>query len=240
MSKSYLLCFHDLSVWNFKTVASILQEIQDITKTPFSILVIPDTEGASHEQIQEYRKFLYDLQDKGFELALHGFRHHAKLSKDRSYIGLCQMKMTNGEAEFAGICKQKTKKLLKQGLEAWFSLMEQEGQKTPSPVAFIPPTWYGNKSLPSLVNRAGMLYESRIALSPVIGRTKASPVVSFAGIPRASEPLAFLWGELMLKSPVGVPRIALHPEDFPRLKYPIKKLIRSATAQRRIIFYRDI
>ena len=240
MSKSYLLCFHDLSVWNFKTVASILQEIQDITKTPFSILVIPDTEGASHEQIQEYRNFLHELQEKGFELALHGFRHHAKLSKDRSYIGLCQMKMTNGEAEFAGMSKRRTQKLLDQSINAWNQLLQQEGQETPRPAAFIPPTWFGSKSLPTLVNHAGMLYESRTTLNPVIGKNKISPVVSFAGIPRASEPLAFLWGELMLKSPVGIPRIALHPEDFPRLKYPIKKLIRSATAQRRIIFYRDI
>ncbi|MCQ2098653.1 MAG: DUF2334 domain-containing protein [Fibrobacter sp.] len=242
MANKFLLCFHDYSVWNFKKVTPILYKLRDLAGGPFSVLVIPDTSAANKSLVQEFRETLWKLHDEGFELALHGYRHRAKLSPDRSYRGLFEMKLTNGEAEFSGLCKHKSKKLLKQAISAWDTLLNSErpDYRRIHPAAFIPPTWYGNPSLPNQVRKANMHYESRFALTPIIGYPLLSPVVSFAGIPRAAEKIAFLFGRLMLKTPFGYPRIALHPSDFPRLKKPIQELIKKARSSGKIMFYRDI
>lgn len=242
MNSKYLLCFHDYSVWNFRKVTPILHKLKEMVGSPFSILVIPDTAAANEELVQDFRKTLVRLHNEGYELALHGFKHKAKLSPDRSYRGLFEMKLTNGEAEFSGLCKHKSLKLLKQGISAWNKLLN-EGRPSSErihPAAFIPPTWYGNPSLPNQVRRNNMHYESRFALTPIIGYPLFSPVVSFAGIPRIMEGPAVLFGKLMLKSPFGIPRIALHPDDFPRLRRPIMNLIKKASSQGKVMFYRDL
>lgn len=242
MSQKFLLCFHDFNVWNFRKITPILYSLKEMVGSPFSILVIPDTAAASEEQVDVFRKTLWQLHNDGFELALHGYKHKAKLSPDRSYAGLFEMKLTNGEAEFAGLCKHKSLKLLKQSVAAWDKLVNKDRDinNRIHPTAFIPPTWYGNSALPNQVRRANMHYESRFALTPIIGYPLISPVVSFAGIPKFLEGTAFLFGKLMLKSPFGVPRIALHPNDFPRLSVPIKKLIQKASSKGRVMFYRDL
>ena len=43
MSRKFLLCFHDFSVWNHQKVTPILEELKDLAGAPFSVLFIPDT-----------------------------------------------------------------------------------------------------------------------------------------------------------------------------------------------------
>ena len=242
MANKFLLCFHDYSVWNFRKTTPILYRLRDLAGGPFSILVIPDTSAACEKRVREFREALMKLHDEGFELALHGYKHRAKLSPDRSYRGLIEMKLTNGEAEFSGLCKHKSLKLLKKAIAAWDKLLNDNTppEKRIHPAAFIPPTWYGSSSLPNQVRKANMHYESRFALTPIIGYPLFSPVVSFAGIPRPMERWAYLFGRLMMKIPFGYPRIAIHPDDFPRLEGTIRKLIEKAVKKGKIMFYKDI
>ena len=135
--KKFLLCFHDFSVWNYRKVVPVLEALKDLVGAPFSVLVIPDTEKASAEAVQEFRETLLRLKGEGFELALHGYKHKAEFSQGRSYAGLVAMNLTHGEAEFAGLCKYESERLLSAGLSAWNELLE--GVR---PTAFIPPTWY--------------------------------------------------------------------------------------------------
>lgn len=242
MSHKYLLCFHDYSIWNYKEVTPILHELKDIAGAPFSILVIPDVRGASESQIQDFRKVLLDLHQEGFELALHGFLHKADMSLARSYLGHFQLKMTNNEAEFAGLNKATSRSLLNKSVKAWNDLINQ-GEflgKRIHPAAFVPPTWYGNPYLSGQARKSNLQFESRFTLEPIIGNTIASPVVSFAGIPRSMEKWAILFGKFMLKQPFGRPRIALHPCDFPRLKDEIVQLIQQARLSSKISYYRDL
>lgn len=221
----------------------VLESLKDLAGAPFSVLVIPDVEGASEGVISGFRNAISQLKKEGFELALHGFKHKAEFSQGRSYAGLIGMNLTGGEAEFAGLSEYESSRLLQLGLDGWKSLMpsaDAECSERNSPVAFVPPTWYSNKFLPGQVRAAKMLYEDRYSLTTVKGRRYASPVVSFAGIPKSLEGVAFSFGKIMLKFPFGVPRIALHPVDFPRLENPIHDLLRLAISQRKLTYYKNL
>ena len=233
--KKFLLCFHDFSVWNFQKVTPILEDLKDLAGGPFSVLVIPDTEKASPEAVEGFRETLVRLADEGFELALHGYKHKAEFSQGRSYMGLIGMNLTQGEAEFAGLSEYESERLLWCGLEAWNKLMETR------PVAFVPPTWYSNGFLPMQVRKAGMLYEGRSFIASAIGKRYASPVVSFAGILPFMQNIAYIYGKAVFKLPVGVPRLALHPSDFPQLEGRVRDLIRLALGSgRKLSHYKDL
>ena len=244
MARKFLLCFHDFSVWNYQKVAPTLEELKDLAGAPFSVLVIPDTENATPDAIEGFKKTLQQLKADGFELALHGYKHQAEFSQGRSYAGLIGMNLTNGEAEFAGLSEFESSRLLHAGLDAWNALFEIPGQARndiEKPPAFIPPTWYSNKFLPSQVHAEKMLYEDRYALVTAKGKRYASPVASFAGIPSCLIKAAFKFGSIILKIPVGLPRIALHPVDFPERKEKIHDLIRVAlNCGRKLTLYKDL
>ena len=242
MANKFLLCFHDFSVWNYRKVTPILEELRDLAGAPFSVLVIPDTEKASPEAVQGFRETLLQLKNEGFELALHGYKHRAEFSQGRSYMGLIGMNLTHGEAEFAGLSEYESSRLLQAGLDAWRKLFcETDDGALDHPVAFVPPTWYSNTYLLSQVHAAKMLYEDRWSLTTVKGRRYLSPVASFAGIPRALENLAFAWGRMIFKIPVGVPRLAVHPSDFPRMEAKLHDLIREGLgAHRKLARYKDL
>ena len=244
MARKFLLCFHDFSVWNYQKVTPILEKLKDLAGAPFSILVIPDTETAPSDTVRDFRATLTQLKSEGFELALHGFKHKAEFSQGRSYAGLIAMNLTQGEAEFAGLSEFESSRLLHAGLDAWEKLFEVPGQvrnDIEKPTAFIPPTWYSNKFLPTQVHAEKMLYEDRFALVTSRGKRYASPVASFAGIPDFMTKTAFKFGDIILKVPVGLPRIALHPVDFPKHEIQIKNLIRTALGcGRRLTQYKDL
>ena len=251
MARKFLLCFHDFSVWNYQKMAPILEELKDLAGAPFSVLVIPDTEKAPSDTVEGFKSTLRKLKADGFELALHGYKHQAEFSQGRSYMGLIGMNLTNGEAEFAGLSEFESSRLLHAGLDAWKKLFEIPGQArndvsqarndVEKPAAFIPPTWYSNKFLPSQVHAEKMLYEERFALVTAKGKRYASPVASFAGIPDFLIKAAFKFGAFALKIPVGLPRIALHPVDFPARTEKIHDLIRIAlNSGRKLSQYKDL
>ncbi len=236
MAGKFLLCFHDFSVWNYQKVVPILEELRDLAGRPFNVLVIPDTEKASPEAIDGFRAALLKLKAEGFELALHGYKHKAEFSQGRSYAGLVAMNLTHGEAEFAGLCKYESERLLSAGLSAWNELLE--GVR---PTAFIPPTWYSNSFLRRQVRQQGMLFEDRFSVVTAAGRSFVSPVTSFAGIPKFLVMPAFKFGEAILKIPFGLPRIALHPVDFPSRMGEVRDVIRTALSNgRKLVRYSDL
>ncbi len=244
-AKKFLLCFHDFSVWNYQTIMPVLEGIKDLAGGPFSILVIPSTEGADEATVAGFKASLRQLYNEGYELALHGYKHKADFSQGRSYLGLAAMSITNREAEFAGLSQFESERILNQGLSAWVDLFKvsnnEDTSATPRPAAFIPPTWWSNKFLQLQVCGAGMLYEDRFSLTTRKGKRYASPVTSFAGIPNFAIKPMFSIGEFLMKVPFGLPRIALHPTDFPTHRAKIKHMIRTALGSgRTLVHYRDI
>ena len=245
MSRKFLLCFHDFSVWNYQQVLPILDELKDVAGRPFCVLVIPDTENATLEATQGFRDALVQLKSDGFELALHGFKHKAEFSQGRSYAGLIGMNMTSGEAEFAGLSEYESSRLLQAALSAWKTLFENSQQEqngaSLNPVAFVPPTWFSNKYLPGQVRAEKMLYEDRFSLTTADGLRYASPVASFAGIPKATEKTAIAYAALIMKLPMGLPRLAVHPVDFPQFRNVIHDTIRVAqNNNRKLVHYSEL
>lgn len=238
MARKFLLCFHDFSVWNYQKVAPILEELKDLAGRPFSVLVIPDTEKAPSDMVKGFREMLQKLKADGFELALHGYKHKAEFSQGRSYMGLIGMNLTNGEAEFAGLSEYESDRLLQAGLAAWNELFGEQAEK---PVAFIPPTWYSNNFLCKQVRKLGILFEDRFSITTMRGNRYASLVTSFAGIPDFLIKPAFKFGEFILKIPVGLPRIALHPVDFPTRAGEVRNILRTALGSgRKLVRYADL
>ena len=236
------MCFHDFSVWNYQAMLPVLDELKDLAGKPFSVLVIPSTEGADDSTINGFKIALQHLHEEGFELALHGYKHKADFSQGRSYLGLAAMKITNREAEFAGLSQFESERMLNQGLTAWANLLNiSETEEGPRPTAFIPPTWWSNKFLKKQAGGKGMLYEDRFSMTTRKGKRYVSPVASFAGIPDFAFKPMFAMGELFLKAPFGTPRIALHPTDFPHHRAKIKHMIRTALGcGRQLVHYRDL
>ena len=241
MSRKFLLCFHDFSVWNFRTSLPILEELRDLAGRPFSVLVIPDTENATDDTIAGFRETLAKLKSEGFEMALHGFKHKAEFSQGRSYAGLIGMNLTGGEAEFAGLSEYESSRLLQAALSAWKTLFADENGIAEAPVAFVPPTWFSNKFLLGQVRAEKMLYEDRFSLTTANGLRYASPVASFAGIPKITEKAAVAYAAFIMKLPVGLPRLAVHPVDFPRLRGVVRDTIRVALNNRRkLVHYSEL
>ena len=73
------------------------------------------------------------------------------------------------------------------------------------------------------------------------GNRYASLVTSFAGIPDFLIKPAFKFGEFILKIPVGLPRIALHPVDFPTRAGEVRNILRTALGSgRELARYADL
>lgn len=241
MRKRFLLCFHDFCVWNYQTVLPIIESLKDLAGRPFSILVVPSVDGASASIVSGFKQALSRLKEEGFELALHGFKHKAEFSQGRSYMGLVSMNVTGGEAEFAGLSECESSRLLQAGLDAWHELFPEGTEKRECPAAFVPPTWYSNKYLSRQVRAAKMLYENRFSMTTAKGKLYFSPVASFAGIPSAMQKGAILFAQSILNVPMGLPRLAIHPMDFPDLEKEIQNLIRLALANKReLVHYSEL
>jgi len=246
MSRKFLLCFHDISVWNYQKVLPEILSLKDLCGRGFSLLVIPCTDGAAPDAVRGFRDTLLQLESQGFELALHGYKHKAEFSQGRSYMGLVGMSVTGGEAEFAGLCEYESARLLQCGLKAWedmFSAGETDAGLVvhAKPVAFVPPTWYSNKYLPRQVRDARMLYEDRFSLTTAKGFRYASPVASFAGLPASLEKVSIAFGSFIMKLPFGIPRLALHPTDFPQKNGVIRDIVRVAQSNRRkLVHYSEL
>lgn len=241
MARKFLLCFHDISVWNFQKVVPEIRSLKELCGRGFSLLVIPCTDGASPELVSEFRDTLLQLESEGFELALHGYKHKAEFSQGRSYMGLVGMSLTGGEAEFAGLSEYESSRLLQCGLKSWDELFTEAGSTSAvvhaRPAAFVPPTWYSNRYLPGQVRAAKMLYEDRFSVTTPKGFRYASPVASFAGLPASLEKISVAFGSLIMKLPVGIPRLAVHPVDFPHMQGVIRDIVRAALNNRRTLVH---
>lgn len=228
-----LLSFHDISVHNFDAVVPLVDEILFLAGTPFALLVIPDTKGSSTERIFAFKAQLKTWQQNGFELLLHGCSHKASANSGRSYPGRLALHLTSNEAEFAGLNKESSASLLEEALSLWQAL------EVGPPTAFVPPTWHANPFLVSQVLERGMLYEGRFWIQNK-NKKILSGAISFAGLPKILGPASFTYAKQLLNTPVGVPRMALHPVDFPRRRESIHYLIRLVLAKRRWIKYGDL
>lgn len=229
--RPFHLCFHDFSAKNAALAERQVRRISDAAGCPLSVAVIPQTENAGSFAEEAFRRRVEALENAGHEILLHGARHFDDGRFPRNPWGKIALKLTAGEAEFAGLGRGDSSSLLDEAVEFWHRL------RMDLPKAFVPPAWYGNCHLKSQVLSRFDFYEDRFA---VYKRDCwiFSPALSFAGLPSASLGFAFAFAKFSLKSSPGVPRLVFHPVDFETVgEVKILELVRWAASRRTRIPY---
>jgi uncharacterized protein len=198
--------FHDINAENFAEIADIL--MKSGTNEKWNLMIIPFNEGkqAFSEQLLKWKK-------EGHNLYLHGYKHKADLGLKRSLLGRLALRLTNGEAEFAGLSKEDSKMLLNKALQEWQKLNAGEA------LGFVPPAWYGSEKIFNLCKNLGFEnYNGRFFVWTKSKGSRFSIPFSIAGLPGFSAPIINLCEKIYLKvykifSFLPMPRIVKHPTE---------------------------
>jgi len=198
--------FHDVNAENFSRLVAELQKFDGNIRWNF--MVIPFLE--ENETPEKFTAQLLEWKKEGHSLHLHGYKHKANLSFKRSLLGRLALRLTNFEAEFAGLSKQDLEILLEQALGAWQKLNIGE------PLGFTAPAWYGSKNLFYLCKNLGFEnYSSRFITWNKAKGSEFSIPFSTAGLPKILMPLVDIAEKIYLKlysqfSFLPTPRIVKH------------------------------
>jgi predicted deacetylase len=199
--------FHDVNASNFLQAAMQLQEFGSDIRWNF--MVIPFVEDIENKS--DFAMQLLKWKDEGHALHLHGYKHKADLNLKRSLRGRLALRLTNSEAEFAGLSKDDSKAVLEKALEAWKKLNVGEAQ------GFTAPAWYGSKALFCLCKDLGFeSYSSRFIIWSKSKGAKFSVPFSTAGLPKILIPFVNITEKIYLKLYkvfrfLPIPRIVMHP-----------------------------
>ena len=205
--RPFFIALHDVSVDTHEVCAHELNLLAQSGIQRCTLLVIPDSARGVTE---EFRRALRRFQADGHELALHGYRHHAEPGYRRGLAGQLALRLTHGEAEFAGLALDDSKDLLEQALRAWDRLGLGRA------AGFTPPTWHSNPWLVRQSMKIGWdFHEERFS---IYLRGKRSPLtsvpVSLAGLSPTIQALSLSLARHLVPHLPGVPRLVLHPGEL--------------------------
>ena len=236
--KKFILCYHSFSVNNFKKASVQIRKLAEAAGSPISIAVIPAFGAAPESEAEQFREELEKFVKEGYEIMLHGARHRADLSLNRSIAGKLALLVSNNEAEFAGIDERFTQALLKRSLALW----KAHGNGKPS--GFIPPVWFGNKYLKEQALEIFDYYEDFHGIyQKVKGNIKKtnSATLSFSILPTPLLGIAQTYACLRMLLPGGVHRLVFHDKDFRTIgEKRILNMVRYISTLREKIMYKDL
>ncbi|WP_406539307.1 polysaccharide deacetylase family protein [Fibrobacter sp.] len=236
--KKFILCYHSFSVNNFKKASVQIRKLAEAAGSPISIAVIPAFGAAPESEAEQFREELDKFVKEGYEIMLHGARHRADLSLNRSIAGKLALLVSNNEAEFAGIDERFTQALLKRSLALW----KAHGNGKPS--GFIPPIWFGNKYLKEQALEIFDYYEDFHGIyQKVKGNIKKtnSATLSFSILPTPILGIAQTYACLRMLLPGGVHRLVFHDKDFRTIgEKRILNMVRYISTMREKIMYKDL
>ena len=236
--KKFILCYHSFSVNNFKKASVQIRKLAEAAGSPISIAVIPAFGAAPESEAEQFREELEKFVKEGYEIMLHGARHRADLSLNRSIAGKLALLVSNNEAEFAGIDERFTQALLKRSLALW----KAHGNGKPS--GFIPPIWFGNKYLKEQALEIFDYYEDFHGIyQKVKGNIKKtnSATLSFSILPTPLLGIAQTYACLRMLLPGGVHRLVFHDKDFRTIgEKRILNMVRYISTLREKIMYKDL
>ena len=236
--KKFILCYHSFSVNNFKKASVQIRKLAEAAGSPISIAVIPAFGAAPESEAEQFREALDKFVKEGYEIMLHGARHRADLSLNRSIAGKLALLVSNNEAEFAGIDERFTQALLKRSLALW----KAHGNGKPS--GFIPPVWFGNKYLKEQALEIFDYYEDFHGIyQKVKGNIKKtnSATLSFSILPTPILGIAQTYACLRMLLPGGVHRLVFHDKDFRTIgEKRILNMVRYISTLREKIMYKDL
>jgi len=203
--------FHDINAENFANIADILRKSG--TNEKWNLMIVPFSEGIQPNALRAFGEQLLEWKREGHSLYLHGYRHKANKDLKRSLQGRLALRLTNCEAEFAGLSKEDSKMLLDKALQEWQKLNAGETS------GFVPPAWYGSKMLFHLCKNLGFEnYNSRFVVWNKDRGSRFSVPFSIAGLPGFAIPVVNLCEKIYLKIYkififFPMPRIVRHPVE---------------------------
>lgn len=203
--------FHDVSADNFEQIDTWIQLTKEILQTNPCLMVIPKVDDPVLKQ--EFHHWLKAQKESGCSLFCHGFSHKIDKSLDRSIPGVLQNKITDFQAEFAGLDLKTTKMLLNQSLNAFAELDVGKAD------GFVPPAWHAPAHLVDLCREAGLdFYEQRFFIYDLQSESKhrhfSFPISLFSENKLSFEISS--WGASVITERFRgtATRLALHPIDF--------------------------
>lgn len=191
----------------FERDRAVLERLRAAGVDPVALMVIPAASGDLGRR-KAFGEWLVDESGAGRELFCHGLAHRAHLEHSRSTAGKWQNKLTDGEAEFAGLERRVGERLLDAALGEFREL------KCGLPFGFVPPTWYAPDWLEHEVFRRGITaYEKRFFISRS-GVSKFNFPLSMIANTESRFRLSVATAKKMVRFGNGALRLALHPVDF--------------------------
>ncbi|HSQ41453.1 MAG TPA: DUF2334 domain-containing protein [Fibrobacteraceae bacterium] len=200
----FLAAYHDVSNTNMKLVE---QELLLLAEWGLPICALGIIPGNSVDT--RFREFVQRLQNKGYELLLHGYLHQAQPQQTRHWLGHIALSLTGGEAEFAGLNETDSKTLLENAIRAWDLLALGRA------AGFVPPTWIATRHLTDLSLKVGWnVHESRFKLHIQKPSAKVFSIpVSLAGLTFPWRTFAKWTALHLVQRTPGIPRLVFHPGD---------------------------
>ncbi|MBR7825500.1 polysaccharide deacetylase family protein [Actinospica sp. MGRD01-02] len=214
-----MVSIHDIAPGTAAQTARWLDAL-DARGIPATLLLVPGPwRGPSLVSDGRLAEDMLEAQDRGHELALHGFYHVATHGSGPLWRrGVAQL-MARGAAEFATLSEGEARARIKAGLE-------ELADVGVDPVGFHPPGWLVNPESVSALRRSGLRYYStHLGVHSFAGAGGATAELRLAAPALSHRPGGFgerIGVRLMTETARRFSRdgrafrIALHPDDLAR------------------------
>jgi predicted deacetylase len=214
----FLLSLHDVWPGNYPLAAGYLARLRSLGARRIGLLVVPAFHG--HGEMNQSGEFLAWLRQEsasGTELFLHGYHHRMiELVEGPGYRGgrsafgrWVNRHLVSQEAEFCGLPRAESDRLLDLGLESW--------RRAGLPLTgFVAPTWHGSPGPETLRERGVEFRETRFRVQRMAdGASRLAPPLAWDLSQGSRGPVLF-GGRIWLRTAMRFPvlKVAIHPGDL--------------------------
>lgn len=156
-NKTLSIVIHDVAPATFNNVREIIRDVGEAGFGHIVLLVVPNYHDrpVTDEVLKEYAGYLKDVEQKNFEICLHGYRHIVKEVKGSAVQKFMGTVYTRNEGEFYQLTEDQADQLVKSGM----STMEELGFK---PTGFVPPAWLISDEAMTALEKNGFTYTTRL------------------------------------------------------------------------------
>lgn len=231
---------HDVSPPTRETTERMLNDLAGIGIGVTSLLVVPDHHRrADIDKDPAFLAWLRRKEEAGHEIILHGFYHRREPREgDGAGRRLVTEHYTAGEGEFYDLGYEEARRRMEDGRE----MLTAAGLDV---VGFIAPAWLLGAEAEQAARNLGFAYTTRLGgvLDLRSGEWTASPSLVYSPRSAWRRNVSLAWNAFLAarlrKNPLA--RLGLHPPDwtYEAIKAQALRLAREASADRRVIRYRD-
>lgn len=232
-ARALIVSLHDVSPHTFETTRAMVERLEALGLSRFSLLVVPDHHRKGHFlDDPAFCHWLREREAKGDEVVIHGFYHLRASRKGESLRDRLTTRFyTAGEGEFYDMS----------GAEAlWLIAEAREGFRKIGldPRGFIAPAWLLSEGAEAALTKLGFAYTVRLGTITDLAcqRTFASQSLVWSVRSLWRRSASRFWNRSLFNRlrPAGLLRIGLHPVDFDHRAVwrQIESLAQSALADR--------